>query len=86
MDLYFKDYLENVTGLNAPGRAGEKVWAAPSVVTSDHPQIEPSDAKHHVKGVHLKSGFRPMYPAPFKGVTADKFGIKVKKIPRPGQK
>jgi len=86
MDLFFKKFLEgNATGLNAPGRAGQHFWKPETPIFNDNPQIEP-DVKHHLKGVHLNAGFKPMYPAPFKGLTADKFGIKIKKIPKPNQK
>lgn len=81
MELNFKAFLE--VGLNEPGRAGQHFWKPEAPIINDNPQITPSDKKTHLKGVHLNQGFRPMYPAPFRGITADKLGIKVKKIPKP---
>jgi len=84
-NLQFKEFLEGHI-LNAPGRAGQHVWKPEgSSLNADVPQIEPSDKKTHLKGVHLNAGFKPKYPAPFKGLTADKFGIKVSKVAKPNQ-
>lgn len=80
IDLNFKAFLE--MGLNEPGRAGQHFWKPETPLISDKPEITPAGKKTHLKGVHLNQGFRPMYPAPFKGVTAEKLGIKIKKIPK----
>ncbi len=83
MELHFKDFLE--FGLNEPGRGGQHFWNPETLMTKNNPRLTRSDKKKHLKGVHLNQGFRPMYPAPFKGITAEKLGIKVKKIPKPKQ-
>ena len=84
MELNFKEYM---SALNAPGRAGQHFWKPETPVLND-PTMPKIDIKHgtkHLKGVHLNSGFRPLYPAPFRGVTSDKFGIKVKRVPKPSE-
>jgi len=77
MMLNFKEFL------NSSGRAGQHFWKPESPTIN--PLATPSNdknVKHHIKGVHLNAGFRPMHPVPFKGVTADKLGIVIKKIPK----
>ena len=81
-DLFFKDFLESHTGLNAPGRAGQHVWKPETPVIADKTMHGPEKKKSKIKGVNLNHGFRPLPPAPFKGVTADQFGIKVVRVPK----
>jgi len=83
-ELNFKQFLEGYYGSSDIGRGSQKFWKPETPLVSNHPEIEASKNKH-LKGVHLKHGFRPMYPAPFRGLTADKFGITVKKVPKPGK-
>lgn len=84
MELNFKEFLEGQYGLNAPGRAGQHVWKPESPVISD-PLVGKTtfDGPEKLKGVKLNQGFRPLPAAPFRGITADKFGIQVKKSPKP---
>lgn len=82
MELYFKDFLEGVYGLNAPGRAGQHVWKPETPVTHYNPH-EKHFSKEKLKGTNLNQGFKPLPPSPFKGLTADKLGIKTKKVPKP---
>ncbi|RDJ35320.1 MAG: hypothetical protein DWQ19_10930 [Crenarchaeota archaeon] len=78
IELHFKQFLETLTG-----RAAQKIWKPETPVIKDNPKLSRADQKKRLKGVHLNQGFRPQFPAPFKGLTADKFGIKVRKIPNP---
>jgi hypothetical protein len=87
MELDFKGFLEgSAAGLNAPGRAGQHFWKPETPMLRDNtPQsVNPQmDKKKPLKGTSLNAGFRPLPPAPFKGLTADKFGIKKVRVPKP---
>lgn len=80
MDLNFKEYFE---AFGASGRAGQKFWKPETPVLHDPKQQPTTKGNEHIKGVRLDSAVRAMQPAPFKGLTGDKFGIQVKKVPKP---
>lgn len=84
MELNFKEFIEGSFGLNQPGRAGQHVWKPETPPIGDDSFRMPTpDKSKKLKGTSLNSGFRPLPPQSFKGITADQFGIKTTKIPKP---
>jgi hypothetical protein len=88
IELNFMEFLEAVVGPNQPGRAGQHVWKPEAPVlmkdpmsTSIAPSDKPGSGNKHIKGVDLKNGFRPMYPANFKPLSGKDFGYKIKTVP-----
>lgn len=82
MILNFKEYLESSYhhAVNAPGRAGQHVWKPETPVLRDPTPKNPEMKKSDLKPANIKSGFAPLIPAPFKGLTGKDFGIKIQKI------
>ena len=83
-EFNFRAFIEgSAFGLNAPGRAGQHIWKPETPITSGPAHQSQIDKKKPLKGVDLGKGFKPLPPAPFKGLTADKFGIKKIQVPKP---
>ncbi len=83
-NLSFRDFLES---LNAAGRAGQHVWKpeTPPIHGTDlsqNPSANPLP-KTKLKSVNIDKGFRPLPPAPFKGLSGEDFGIKFKRVHTP---
>lgn len=76
MEFSFRNFLEAQTG-----RAAEKFWLPATPLVQSHEPIQQSVNKH-LKGVHLDAGFKPLYPAPFKGLKPEDLGYKIKKVPK----
>ena len=79
-ELDFKKYLEH---LNASGRAGQHVWKPETPILGPASQKPELPKQTKMKSIDLKSGFRPMHVAPFKGLQASDFGVKTKKLKSP---
>ena len=85
MELNFKKYLEGNFGLNAPGRAGQHIWKPETPILNDPAKPNFKKPTNPLKGTDLNTGFRPGFLAPFKGMSGEKFGIKVKRVPKPSE-
>lgn len=82
--LNFRDFIEGQIGFNTAGRAGQHVWKPESPITHDPDMVK--DQGHgtkHTKNVDISNSYKPMVPVPLKGLTAQDFGSKIKRVPKP---
>lgn len=69
--------------MNASGRAGQHVWKPETPILSPASQKTELPKETKIKSIDIKQGFRPMHVAPFRGIQASDFGVKIKKIKSP---
>jgi len=79
----FRGFIEEQIRFSIAKNAGQNLLRPESPVLHANVVKDQGHGTKHSKTVDISNSYKPMIPVPLKGMTAQDFGSKIKRVPKP---